>query len=72
MEKLDQCRLMHNYLIRKLKDKDFRRVGEVLDLEIDSEPHILKTILIATKAFKENEWIRGPRQRIVDKLQPKA
>ena len=72
MEKLEQCRRMHKYLLRKLTEQKFRRVGEVLTLHIDSEPHILKTMLIVTKAFKENEWIKEPRQRIVDKLKPKV
>ena len=72
MDKLEQCRRLHKYLKRKLKEGEFRRVGEVLDLGIDDEKYIQKTMLSITKSFNDNEWIKEPRQRLVDKHKPKA
>lgn len=76
MEKLEHCRKMHNYLIRKLRDGDFRRVDEVLKIELEHHQatkdrnHILKTCLICTKSFKDNEWIKVSRENIVEVLYP--
>lgn len=66
--KIDQCRRLHKYLKRKLQEGKFRRVGEVLRLGIDDEKHLQKTMLIITKEFKENEWIKEPREKLVEEF----
>lgn len=76
MDKLEHCRRLQKYLLRKLQEGKFRRAGEVLKLtlgehlECGGKEHLLKTCLICTKSFIDNDWIKEPRAKIVKALYP--
>jgi hypothetical protein len=67
----DECIRFHNEIRSLIDAKDFVGLREYLEPFAHSlvDPNFLKTILVITKSFAENEEIKDVRQRIKERLE---